>query len=1097
SALTTIIASYSPAGGAPVSCTPTNQTVVTGGWTRYQCTLSSATAPSTSGYIQITQGASDTTAHTFYIDGVQLEQASTASNYSDGTINLNGVISNPVVIQDGANSVNAFQVQNAAGNNFILADTTTATLSLGNTGIASTIQIGNTTGAVTQTIYIGNNATASSVTNVTIGSTIGASTTTIDSGTGNINLNPSGTSNTGVLVKPGANSTAAFQVQPAASATAVLAVDTTNNVVTISSGTSNVAGLKFGNLTSANAGGTQYTGILGLDTSGNIGLSQASVSLTSPALAYWDGLNDPTTSSQSYPLASVSGTGTGSVGSCSGTWAPAFVSGSGEELTPACTTTSGSINWSFSQVSFEETQFQFKAGGGTHADSTWFYSYADGVPTTEYGAGGAYTQGYLIYFSEWHHCVGIAWGPYTDGNQCGSGGGANPLTSASLWNIDDNNFHNVDIQLRYNVITVRWDGNIVLNYTDTFGRTLSNQDFGFGSRTGGNTNIHYIKGLLVTKLGSDPSRYNIDTVSPLASGLYWNNSNTRLGISTSSPDSTLEVDGTASYKTVVINGTGVSANNYVYQGSGSAMPACTSTNESTGYTASTTVTGAGTSFPGFTSAMVGDTITLPDGVQDTITGYTNSTTITVSGSRIECEGSYTVLTPALIVSGTTTPTISLGATGTSSTSSTTHIGDTSGSTGTQAITIGSSANTANSLTLEAGTGTTALFNGATAHTIQIGTGAAIQTITIGSQNSTSDLTLQGGVITTTNNQGGVDIGGGFSTSDTNLIPLVLDSTTTYSETANTCTATANDGALYFNSNTSSMAIRACINGGWEDVVTTSGLGILTYGIVPDSGTTPGDLAGVNAADASKGPCHVYMGSVANSVRWTGCTMYSQGRKQIIAAQATNYTTSITTTGSAYQNLCIFTAGSGPSFGTASTTWTSATVPSFSPGSPAVCLATIKEISGGSGIGVIYDTRVFTDSTKAFVSLSTAVSPGFAVKLNGTIGQSVPTAATTDPFYGVVAIWSGTTQTTAINGVVVTHGPIYVTASAGSVGAYVKPTATSGVVNTSALVTTAQTDIPYTYLGLAQSPYNAPGTQCSTTANADTCRGSILVDVNIR
>ena len=163
----------------------------------------------------------------------------------------------------------------------------------------------------------------------------------------------------------------------------------------------------------------------------------------------------------------------------------------------------------------------------------------------------------------------------------------------------------------------------------------------------------------------------------------------------------------------------------------------------------------------------------------------------------------------------------------------------------------------------------------------------------------------------------------------------------------------------------------------------------------------------------------------------------------------------------------------------------------------MCLATIKEIAAGSGIGAIYDTRFFTTSTKQLVTIATGVNVGFAVKLNNTLGQYAPTAATTDPFFGVVAAYSGTTQTTAINAIVVTSGQVYVKATAGNVGAYIRPTATAGYVNTTALVVAVQTDIPYNYLGLAQSAMNAPGTQCSTTANADTCRGSMLTAINIR
>ena len=97
-------------------------------------------------------------------------------------------IAGQATFANATNSTTAFQVQNAAGNNYIQVDTSGANLYLGNTGIASTIQIGNTTGAVAQTINIGNNNTASSTTTVTIGSTIGSSAVTIQSGTGDITL---------------------------------------------------------------------------------------------------------------------------------------------------------------------------------------------------------------------------------------------------------------------------------------------------------------------------------------------------------------------------------------------------------------------------------------------------------------------------------------------------------------------------------------------------------------------------------------------------------------------------------------------------------------------------------------------------------------------------------------------------------------------------------------------------------------------------------------------------------------------------------------------------------------------------------------------
>jgi hypothetical protein len=80
------------------------------------------------------------------------------------------------------------------------SSTTTSTTNLqgGNGGlnidtnfVNNTVQIGNTTSAAQQTFNIGNNTTASSKSTVNIGSTIGTSITTIQAGSGGINLNGS------------------------------------------------------------------------------------------------------------------------------------------------------------------------------------------------------------------------------------------------------------------------------------------------------------------------------------------------------------------------------------------------------------------------------------------------------------------------------------------------------------------------------------------------------------------------------------------------------------------------------------------------------------------------------------------------------------------------------------------------------------------------------------------------------------------------------------------------------------------------------------------------------------------------------------------
>ncbi|MEX2007144.1 MAG: hypothetical protein WD877_03200, partial [Candidatus Saccharimonadales bacterium] len=139
--------------------------------------------------------------------------------------------------QNASDSTTAFQAQNAAGNNYLLVNTSGATVSVGNTGIASTIQIGNTTGAVAQTLNIGNNAIASSTNTIVLGSTIGTSPVTLQAGT------------SGVLVKP-ANSTTAFQIQNSSSVS-LFTADTTNMTITLGSASATPVILVLGNKNTA------------------------------------------------------------------------------------------------------------------------------------------------------------------------------------------------------------------------------------------------------------------------------------------------------------------------------------------------------------------------------------------------------------------------------------------------------------------------------------------------------------------------------------------------------------------------------------------------------------------------------------------------------------------------------------------------------------------------------------------------------------------------------------------------------------------------------------------------------------------------------
>jgi hypothetical protein len=137
-------------------------------WTRYSCTF---TTPSSLASFKVYVGSSvSASTRGLFLDGVKLEKGATLTSYQSGNI----------------------------------------------------ITLGNTTGAVAQTINIGTNATANSSTNLVLGSTVGTSAITIQSGTA------------GTLVK-GANSTTAFQIQNAAGSS-LFTADTANSVVTVGGG---------------------------------------------------------------------------------------------------------------------------------------------------------------------------------------------------------------------------------------------------------------------------------------------------------------------------------------------------------------------------------------------------------------------------------------------------------------------------------------------------------------------------------------------------------------------------------------------------------------------------------------------------------------------------------------------------------------------------------------------------------------------------------------------------------------------------------------------------------------------------------------------
>lgn len=421
------------------------------------------------------------------------------------------------------------------------------------------------------------------------------------------------------------------------------------------------------------------------------------------------------------------------------------------------------------------------------------------------------------------------------------------------------------------------------------------------------------------------------------------------------------------------------------------------------------------------------------------------------------------------------------------------------------ITLGNAASTALNLaaitvTIDSGTGGLNLGDTANTKTIDIGgvansgtdtiniatNATAADSITLGNTNAATEITLVAGPNTTTSGTAGVVIGS--ATADAVQVNLQLDTNSNFTETGSTCTTTVNQGALYYNS--TSTALRGCVNGTWEDVVSTAALGLQLFGVVTDSGPNPGDLAAQTfaAGTDSGGPCKVVQGSANLTIRWSSCIAYSGGRKVKVNAQTSDLATGLTVSGN-FAWVCLTGANGQPAVVGNSATET-ANQPTFSAAAPTLCLAQVRR--GATTIDRIFDTRTFTTTTKQIVNIvTTATTPGHVVTGNGTTtGQYLisTTAGTQNKIRGVVVATAGGTTANTMNAVIATAGPAFVKATAATVNDFVETSTTAGYARTTA----ATTNTTYGYIGMSIA------TVVNTcTNNTDTCRSSILTNVQLR
>lgn len=332
--------------------------------------------------------------------------------------------------------------------------------------------------------------------------------------------------------------------------------------------------------------------------------------------------------------------------------------------------------------------------------------------------------------------------------------------------------------------------------------------------------------------------------------------------------------------------------------------------------------------------------------------------------------------------------------------------------------------------------------------------------------------------------------GSSSSIDGVQVNFGLDSSNVFAD-AGTCTTTSNQGAMYYNATASSNAIRACINGIWEDLISTGGLGILAFGVVPDSSNaaSPGDVAGISGNVNS--PCKVTW-QATQAVQVNPCIAYSGGRKVIVPA------TIISTSGilaSRYVEVCLNSTGVPALVGAGGASETvsgQVPEPTFSANNPLLCLATLRMsvTNGNITAGSIYDVRTFTNTEKEFVTINAVSHPGMAVRTSASGNIVTTTTAAADVYLrGIVVATSGTASTTAVNGIIAVGGLQFVkaTATVVTVPQMAIPTTTAGYITSTATVPTTAFNV----LGTTVRSNDTAGT-CTAATN---CQFSVLVDLN--
>jgi hypothetical protein len=343
------------------------------------------------------------------------------------------------------------------------------------------------------------------------------------------------------------------------------------------------------------------------------------------------------------------------------------------------------------------------------------------------------------------------------------------------------------------------------------------------------------------------------------------------------------------------------------------------------------------------------------------------------------------------------------------------------------------------------------------------------------------------VFTVKPNSGGIvmadDVQIGSATTNNTQHLLHLDSYengSTVDDAGASCSTTTNEGAMYYN--TSTQSIRACQDGSWNDVITTQDIGLLMFGVVPDSGSAnPWDLAAKVTAGVS-GPCKVSWAS-NTTVNINSCVAYSGGKRFNVTAVNGLSITGMNTTTTRWGHICLDSDGVptldvGTSF--------TANLPAFNISAPVLCLADVLgSTSSANRIAGLYDTRTFTTTVKTVATASSAFEMGMLAEAVSGSADIRPSSSGSERLRGIIVASDGGTSSTSPNIIMAIAGPAEVKAASGTAGDFVNGSTTSGYAQTTGSISNNITNFT---LGNAENSFS------NTCSSASNCIGSLFLSV---